>query len=132
MAEAEQEIGRPLPSHQVEGAVQFLPRLPEGPPVPPGEAAGERRGGLPFQVPEGQVLGPAEVQHPLREGALRPDPDLAPEVVDEPRQHGPTHSTEPIFPPIRSSPAVMASRVSRSPRTRRTPAVVLASICSSV
>ena len=44
----------------------------------------------------------------------------------------PTQATAAMRPPIRSSPAVMASSVSCSPVTRSTPAAVLASICVSL
>ena len=126
-----QRVGRALPPHDLDRAVQLFRRAAEDAVIPPAHAAGKRLRPFPFQIPEGQLPGGAQIQHPLRVGTRHPEPHLSPGPVDKLLQHG-THSTPLIFPPIRSSSPVIATSVSRSPRIRRTPKPVLASICVSL
>ena len=79
-----------------------------------------------------QLSGESDLQAVTTDGftiVIAGNVDAA-EDYEEARQHGATHSTASMRPPMRSSSAVMASRVRFVPRTRSTPAVVLASICS--
>ena len=126
-----QRVGRALPPHDFDRTVQLFRRAAEDAVIPPAHAAGKGLRPLPFQIPEGQLPGGAQIQHPLRVGTCHPEPHLSSGPVDEFLQHG-THSTQLIFPPIRSSSPVMATSVSRSPRIRRTPKPVLASIWVSL
>ena len=126
-----QRVGCALPPHDLYRAVQLFRRAAEDAVIPPAHAAGKGLRPLPFQIPEGQLPGGAQIQYPFRVGTRHPEPHLSPDPVDKLLQHD-THSTPLIFPPIRSSSPVMATSVSRSPRIRRTPKPVLASICVSL
>ena len=73
----------PALPHHGQPAVQLFHRPAQGVVIPPVQPAGEGSLGLPLHIPEGQVPGAAQIQHPLRKGGLHPDPDLALEPGEE-------------------------------------------------
>ena len=101
--EPAQEEGYPLLPHHGQPAVQLFHRPAQGVVIPPVQPAGEGSLGLPLHIPEGQVPGAAQIQHPLRKGGLHPDPDLALEPVDDLIQHGVTSPTPRRQCPRRSA-----------------------------
>ena len=124
----QQRIARPQAQQQLRRAalaqtaglrVRARADLPQRAPAPARHAQTQRNRREPLQIPEGNLLHGAQVQHPLRAGAL----DLhlhaaAQEIQHIPIQHHPTSSTRSTAPPMRSSSSVIASSCRRLPTTR--------------
>ena len=89
----DEKIGGAFPPHHAQGTLQIGSGPAQRVPVPAGEAAGKGGGRLPGQIPKSQITGAAQIQHPLRKRALRPNPNLPPQAVNQFVQHGATSPT---------------------------------------
>lgn len=124
VAEAPEEKGDSLSSQHRQLALQTLCRPPQRGIISPRHTAGKGGAALPLEVPEGQIPGTAQVQHPFRKRALHPQAHLTPQAVSTPvicppppRHRFNPSANAPVLPP--SWPAGLASLRLHAARRRR-------------